>query len=285
MAASRLLRVVTRLRRWCSRWSKNAAMSGASATSSGTSTCPPPKSTHAPRPKPNAEPSKPPTPTSSPTTYPSGTKTPDCSTGSPNCEPPRPRRLCAALGPQLRPPQARQADAAHNPALLIRRNSQPTAAEYRVTWYGNSRWSPVLLRWENRTGDACPGPLRRRLCGVLPQQTAGRTGQTGAGRVAGTSGTVAQRGQDAHRARRGAGVRLPGVQRPPLPDPARRQAAHQTLQRRGPQDPAAAGHRGTHPPRCPPEGGHRTAQPDHPRVGRLPPVRGVQRSVRRSPDG
>ena len=71
-------------------------------------------------------------------------------------------------------------------------------------------------------------------------------------------------------------LRLPGVQRPPLPQ---RQAADQAEQGGRETDPETAGRGGQGPARGQRRGGDQQAQPDHPGLGRLLPERGVQRDV------
>ncbi len=127
--------------------------------------------------------------------------------------------------------------------------------------------------------EGCPvaDQIRRRLRRPLPHQAGGARGQGPARRVAGAQGSCLQRGQDARRLPQ-RGLRLPGVQRPPL----RQQAADQTEQG-GPQtDPGEAPHRAALPARDQRSGGDQTAQPDHPGVGRLLPDTGLQRGVQRS---
>ena len=87
-------------------------------------------------------------------------------------------------------------------------------------------------------------------------------------------GLVLQRGQDARRHPR-RGLRLPGIQRPPL----RPQAADQTEQGGPEADPGKAPHRDAVPARDQRSGGDQEAQPDHPRVGQLLPDAGIQRGV------
>ena len=71
-------------------------------------------------------------------------------------------------------------------------------------------------------------------------------------------------------------LRLPRVQRPPIP----RQAADQTQQGGRQTDPGEAPHRAAVPARDQRSGGDQTAQPDHPGLGRLLPDTGIQRDVR-----
>ena len=84
--------------------------------------------------------------------------------------------------------------------------------------------------------------------------------------LAGAQGPGLQRGQDARRHPRG-GLRLPGIQRPPL----RRQAADQAEQGGHQTDPGTAAHRAAVPARDQRSGGDQEAQPDHPGLGRLLP--------------
>ena len=93
--------------------------------------------------------------------------------------------------------------------------------------------------------------------------------------VAGAQGPGFQRGQDARRHPR-RGLRLPGIQRPPL----RRQAADQTEQGGRQTDPGTAPHRAAVPARDQRSGGDQTAQPDHPGMGGLLPDTGIQRDLR-----
>ena len=74
------------------------------------------------------------------------------------------------------------------------------------------------------------------------------------------------------------GLRLPGIQRPPVS----RQAADQTEQGGLETDPGTVPHRDAVPARDQRTRGDHTAQPDHPGVGRLLPRRGVQQSVLRA---
>ena len=96
-------------------------------------------------------------------------------------------------------------------------------------------------------------------------------------RMAGAQGPSVQRGQDARRHPRG-GLRLPGIQRPPI----RRQAADQAEQSGRQTDPGTAPHRAAVPARDQRSGGDQTAQPDHPGLGRLLPDTGIRRDLRQA---
>ena len=161
------------------------------------------------------------------------------------------------------------------------RSDQPRAAERGPARDGRRRRGPLPAhRQRCRNGAAGlpgAGQVRRRPRRLVPHRAAGRTGQGAARRVAGAPGPGLQRGQDAHRPPR-RGLRLPGVQRPPLP----RQAADQTEQGGGQTDPGTAAHRDAGPARGQRAGGPRPAQPDHPGLVGLLPDGGVQRDLHRA---
>ena len=116
-----------------------------------------------------------------------------------------------------------------------------------------------------------PGPdqIRRRSRRSLPHPAGGARGQGTARHVAGAQGSGVQRGQDARRLPRG-GLRLPGVQRPPLS----RQAADQAEQGGHQTDPGTAPDRAAVPAREQRPSRDQAAQPDHPGMGQLLPDTG-----------
>src|SRR6476661_5199133 len=91
----------------------------------------------------------------------------------------------------------------------------------------------------------------------MPHPVAGRTGQGEACRVAGAQGLDLQRGQDPDSPRRALRVRLPGIQRPPLP----RQATDQTIQGSHPANPGTAPNGDPRLAWIQRAGGHLRAQP------------------------
>src|SRR6266536_1915700 len=119
------------------------------------------------------------------------------------------------------------------------------------------------------------GPLRRRPGRLRSLQRAGPTGQGQARRVAGTPWACLQPGQDKDRAPH-RGVRLPGVQRPPL---SQWQAADQTEPCGRQATPGTARSRDARTARIERGGGHHRAHPGHSGLGRLLPGGGLQRDL------
>ena len=151
-------------------------------------------------------------------------------------------------------------------------------AERRIARAGGGRRGPLRdLRQPCRGDDrGLTGryQVRRRRDRALPQPGAGRAGQGAARGVAGAPGPGLQRGQDEDRPPR-RWLRLPRVQRPPLPP----QATDQAVQGGRQEAPGTARRRNAQAARPERGGGHHRAQPRHPGLGGLLPDGGVIRDL------